>query len=84
MSKNSKLLIQKLVIAFVVGFGGMLVTSLTGLANQPNFTFDKAAVISLIVGALSAGLRAVLALGPINLVPSDTQHSIIGGKFTRK
>jgi hypothetical protein len=68
----------KLFMAFLVGFLGSLVTFLTGLSEAPNFSFDRAAVISLIAGALAAGIRAVLALGPVNLVPSDNQHTIIG------
>ena len=72
----NKLLIQKLVIAFVVSFAGALVTSLTGLASQPNFGWDKATIIALVVGALGVGMRAVLAYGPINLIPSDAQHTI--------
>lgn len=76
----NKLLIQKLAIAFVVSFAAALITSLAGLASQPNFGWDKATIIALVVGALGAGVRAVLALGPINLTPSDGQHSLGGDK----
>jgi hypothetical protein len=75
----NKLLIQKLAVAFVVSFAGALVASLTGLASQPNFGWDKATVIAVVVGALGVAMRAVLAYGPLNLVPSDAQHTI-GGK----
>jgi hypothetical protein len=74
---NSKLLFQKLLVAFIVSFLGALVTSLEGLSKQPTFGWSKAIIVSILVGALGAGVRAVLALGPINLVASDKQHSLI-------
>lgn len=73
---GSSLLIRKLFVAFVVGFAGPLLTFLTGLSASPEWHFDKAAIVSLITGCIAAGIRALLALGPINLVPSDSQHSI--------
>lgn len=76
---NTELLIRKLAIAFISGFFGALITSLEGISHQATYSWSKAAVISLIVGALTAGIRAVLALGPINLVPSDKQHSLVNG-----
>jgi hypothetical protein len=82
VSASGKLLLQKLVIAFLVAFFGALVTSLEGFSKQPTFGWDKSIVVSLIVGALGAGVRAILALGPINLVPSDAQHSLLTKKKT--
>jgi hypothetical protein len=76
----NKLLAQKLLIAFIVSFVGALLTSLEGLGKQPHFGLDRSLIISLIVGALGAGMRAVLALGPVNLVASDAKHSLVGKK----
>jgi hypothetical protein len=78
MSAATKLLIQKLVVAFLVAFFGALLPALTGLGDSPNYHFDRAALIALVVGAFGAGIRAVLALGPLNIVPSDKRHSLIG------
>lgn len=75
---GTNLLARKLLIAFIVGFCGPLVAFLSGLGASPEWHFDKAAVVSLITGCLAAGIRAVLAFGPINLVPSDAQHSLTG------
>lgn len=72
----NKLFVQKLAIAFVVGFVGGLIPLLQGWSEAPNFNFDRSAVIAVIIGLVSAGMRAVLALGPINLVASDRQHSL--------
>lgn len=80
MSAANKLLAQKLVVAFIVSFVGALLTSLEGLSKQPDFGWNRSIVISLIVGALGAGVRAVLALGPVNLIPSDAKHSLVGTK----
>lgn len=77
MTAKTKQLLQKLYIAFIVGFLGALITCLEGLSSQPNFDWSRSAVISLIVGALAAGFRAVLALGPINLTQSDQKHSLL-------
>ncbi len=74
----NKLLFRKLVMAFLVAFVPALVTAWKGLAAEPDFHFTSAIGISLVVGALGVGLRAVLALGPINLVESDAQHTVVG------
>lgn len=80
MNGSNKLLAAKCFIAFLVGFLGSLVTFLEGLSKAPSFSFDRAAVISLIAGALAAGFRAVLALSPVNLVGTDAQHTIRIGR----
>jgi len=74
--KVDRLLIRKMIIAFLVAFFGALITTLTGLSSEPEFNFTTSIIISAIVGALSAGVRAVLALSPINITPSDAQHSL--------
>lgn len=74
----NKLLLQKLALAFAVGFVGALLTSAAGWGDSPNTSWGRAFWIGLLVGAVSAGARAVLALGPFNVVPSDTQHSLFG------
>lgn len=78
--KSNEFLAKKCVVAFLVGFLGSVVTLLEGLSKAPSFNFDRAAVISLIAGALAAGFRAVLALSPVNLVPSDAQHTLRLGR----
>jgi hypothetical protein len=74
----NRLFWQKLVVAFLVAFFGALVPLLTGLGQSPDWKFDKAVWMAALVGAVGAGARAVLALGPVNLVPSDGQHTVIG------
>lgn len=76
MTRLNTLFWQKLAIAFIVAFLGSLVTTMSGWGYSPNFQFDRAAAISLLIGALGAGARAVLALSPVNFVPSDRQHSL--------
>jgi hypothetical protein len=74
----NKLLGQKMLIAFIVAFLGAFITALAGISKEPNYHWSSAVIIGLIVGALGAGLRAVLALSPVNLTPSDRQHTIGG------
>ena len=76
MSNTTRLLIEKLVMAFLVAFFGALLTSLEGLSKQPDFGWNKSLIIAVIVGALGAGIRAVLALSPINIVSSDSLHTL--------
>lgn len=71
---------KKLLVAFVVAFAGVFIPLLTGIGQSPNYTFDKAAWVALLPAAVAAGVRAVLALGPVNLVPSDKHDTIIGPK----
>jgi heme A synthase len=72
----NQLLIRKMLVAFLVAFVSVFITALEGLSKEPNYHWSRSFVIGLVVGAIAAGLRAVLALAPINLVPSDSQHSI--------
>lgn len=72
----NKLLIEKMFIAFLVAFLGAFITAIEGLSKEPDYHWSGAVVIGLVVGALGAGLRAVFALSPVNLTPSDAQHTI--------
>jgi hypothetical protein len=69
-----------MIVAFLVGFLGSLVTFLEGINQAPSFNFDRAAVVSVIAGALAAGFRFVLAVAPFNIEPSDAQHTLTGKK----
>ncbi len=74
----NRLFFQKLVVAFVVAFFAAFIPLITGIGQSPDYHFDKALWVSTLFAAIGAGVRAVLALGPVNLVPSDNQHSIVG------
>lgn len=76
----NKLFWKKIVVAFVVSFFATFLPLLTGIGQAPDFHFDKALWTATLFAAIGAGVRAVLALGPINLVPSDKQDTIIGPK----
>lgn len=80
MSDKNKLLLRKLFVSFIVGFGGSFIPFITGWAQAPNYSFDKSVWIAALMGAVAAGVRALLAFGPINLVPSDKQHSLVAVK----
>ncbi len=79
----NKLLLQKMVVAFLAAFGGVMVPAvlkiLDDVSNGTPSSWGKAFWISLVAGAFAAGVRALLALSPLNLVPSDKQHSLVGG-----
>lgn len=79
------LLGKKLLVAFLMAFGGVLVPAvlkiLDDVHNGVPTSFSGAFWIALVAGAFGAGLRALLAISPINLVPSDAQHTVFG---TRK
>lgn len=72
------LFLRKLLVAFLVGFGGVLIPSLLSIldkiASGAPASFGLSLLIALVAGAFAAGLRAVLVLLPgVNLVPSDSQ-----------
>lgn len=73
------LLTRKLLVAFTVGFGGVFVPAILNVldrvATGAPSGVTRAFVYSLIAGACAAGLRATLALSPLNLVPSDAEHT---------
>lgn len=78
------LFLKKLFVAFIVGFGGVFIPAVLNILDDihrgaaPNTTTSF--YLALVAGGVAAGVRALLALGPINLVPSDKQHSLVGPK----
>ncbi len=76
----NRLFFQKLIVAFVVAFFSAFIPLITGIGQSPDYHFDKALWLATLFAAVGAGVRAVLALGPINLVPSDAAHTIVGPK----
>jgi hypothetical protein len=83
LTTKNKLLLRKMGIAFIVGFLGIFIPAalqvldaLQSGTEQPhnwNVFF-----ISLITGAVAAGVRAALALSPINLGSTDKINSLTG------
>jgi hypothetical protein len=78
----NNLLFRKMGVAFLIAFGGVLVPAvlkiLDDVHNGVPTSFSGAFWISIVAGAFGAGLRALLAISPINLVPSDAQHTLVG------
>lgn len=76
----NKLLLQKMLMAFLVTFGGVIIPAmlnvLDDIHNGVPHHFDSAFWIAMAAGAFGAAVRAVLALSPINIVPSDAQHTL--------
>lgn len=74
------LLAKKLVVAFLVAFGGVFIPAvlniLDDIHNGVSNNWGAAFWLALAAGAVGAGVRAVLALAPLNLVPSDAEHTI--------
>ena len=52
----------KFVDSFLRAFVGTLVTLLIGVLSVPVYHFEKAALLAVLVGAVTAGIRAVQAL----------------------
>ena len=75
-------LLRKMLVAFVVSFAAVFIPAVLNVLDQihagtaPNWS--SSFWLSLAAGAVGAGVRAILALSPINLVPSDAQHTIVG------
>lgn len=77
-----KTMFRKLLIAFLTGFVPIFLTGLVGVADkigdaEPgslNFSFVLALTLGILMGALSAGIRAVIAIWT-NFVPGDEIHS---------
>lgn len=84
MSDSSKLLIRKLVQAFIISFLATFLPFVMGAFQAPNFSFDKSAWIAALAGAFGAAVRAAIALGPFNIDPTDAQHSVIVPKTPTK
>lgn len=66
------LFLRKLLVAFVVGFAGTLLQKVVALGPIGSYHIGQALLVSVLAGAVFAGLRAALVLIPgVNLVPSD-------------
>lgn len=67
-------------MAFLITFGGVMIPAmlnvLDDIHNGVPHHFDSSWWIAVACGAFGAALRAVLALSPINIVPSDAQHTL--------
>lgn len=74
----NKLFLKKIFVAFLVGFGGYLLPIIANLGPAANAGAMKAVWASALSGAVMAGLRALLAFSPINLVPSDAEQTLGG------
>lgn len=74
------LLARKMVVAFGLGFSGVFLpaalNTLDRVASGAPTSWSTSAVLALVAGAVATGLRAALALSPINLFPSDRLHTI--------
>lgn len=73
-AKLKSLFARKLLIAFIVGFVAALADGLTSW-SQSGQPFSTSLIEAMIVGALATAARGLLALLPINIVPSDAMHT---------
>jgi hypothetical protein len=75
-----KLLGRKVGIAFLVGFLGVFIPAILqvfdALQKGEEPTLTNAFLISLISGAIAAGVRGVLAISPLNLGVTDGLTSL--------
>lgn len=60
--------------AFTLGFLGSLITLLTGWLAAPDFETWKAAITAILIGALTAGVRALQGLA----TPGDSPAPAVG------
>lgn len=58
----SAVFVKKVALSFARAFLATFIVGAAGVASSPNFTTAKAALIALVVAAITAGLRAVQAL----------------------
>jgi hypothetical protein len=83
LTTKQGLIARKAFIAFLVGFLGVLIPALLNIldsvANGAPFDWGTSLLASLIAGAFAAGIRAVLAISPLNLSSTD-QLTSIGSK----
>ena len=54
--------VKKLALSFARAFFATLIVGAAGVASSPNFSTAKAALIALVVGAITAGFRAAQAI----------------------
>jgi hypothetical protein len=80
LTTKQGLVVRKSVIAFVTAFLGVLIPAilqiLDAIQKGGEPTWSSAIWISLIAGAFAAGVRAVLALSPLNLSATDKLTSL--------
>lgn len=79
------LLTKKMLVTFIVGFLLVVLPGLVGLfdnfaslAAEGDLNFDVSAwgtlLAGLISGGIAAGIRALIAIQPVNIVPTDSLH----------
>ena len=73
-ARLKSLFARKLLIAFIVGFLAALADGITSWSQSPQ-PLTVSLVEALVVGALATAARGLLALLPINIVPSDALHT---------
>ena len=82
LTSANKLLLKKAaitgVIAFLAVFIPAVLTVLDEIEGGAAHDFSTGFWFSLLAGAIAAALRAILALSPLNLVPTDALNSIGG------
>lgn len=75
---SSALLRSKLLVAFVLGVAAYgiprILDALDAVNATGNYNVGRSIVISFLAGCVSAGIRYVLAVSPINLTPTDKLH----------
>jgi hypothetical protein len=80
LTTRQGLLFRKALVAFIVAFLGVLIPALLQIFDAIQDGHDpsawKAILLSTICGAFAAGIRAALALSPINLGSTDSLTSI--------
>jgi len=65
----TKEFLVKVALSFARAFVGAFIAGATGLLTVPDWTAGKAALVALIVAALTAGVRAVQALVGVETPP---------------
>lgn len=55
----SSVFLKRVALSFVRAFAASLLTFAVGLANAPDWSFSRSAGIAALVGAVTAGVRAV-------------------------
>jgi hypothetical protein len=80
LTTRTGLVARKALIAFITGFLGVLIPAalqiLDAIQAGEEPTWTSAFLISLVAGAFAAGVRAVLALSPLNLSATDKLTSL--------
>jgi hypothetical protein len=75
LTTKQGLVVRKSVIAFITAFLGVMIPAILQILDQIQKggepTWSSALWISLIAGAFAAGIRAVLAISPLNLSATD-------------